>query len=405
LGGGFLGGALTGAAAGTATGVPLLGTAAGALAGAGTGFMYDWLNPTEKMVDTMTSLAPERRRALQTKLRAIQKAVPQRGAFANTFHQRVVVPKAYLPEQDLSDLGFLPVQIAIPEAGQDSMTSYRHPQHNYHLHPHGDVWTVHNDSHPSISMLKYHRKGVIDKIKDLGKGMTHIVGEGVPGAYAYVRNALTRGWGQADDVSPMVKSVIQENPRAVVGRRFLPTSLRQLAWQAYRAKRMPPVVKTAIDGAGVGTGEDGMSATVPRPVDFGDGGTAAGRENQPQQDALAVHMQPPDPNIFSIDQLMNGDEPRTALTPAQDDSGVAYGASNRPHPSVMPNTSDMTSSAYGAGGRTAMPTGAGIPAEGTQSPMSNPDTPKKSPMQETMEPDMALDSTTGDTPQVQQLSP
>jgi hypothetical protein len=75
------------------------------------------------------------------------------GAEVGTGHKRIIIPKEMLPAKVLEEqLGFVPVGIAIPEAGQTQQTSYRHPDKLYHLHHHGEVWTMHADEHAASTM-------------------------------------------------------------------------------------------------------------------------------------------------------------------------------------------------------------------------------------------------------------
>ena len=152
---------------------------------------------------------------LNRKARTIANALERRGAWANTYHKRVAIPKAYLSQQDLADSGYLPSLMAIPESGQDQWTSYRHPDNLYHFHSHGDVWTAHKDEHPSMAMLKYKEMTPFERIKATGSGIQHVLNEGVPGAYAYLRNALTREPAKPG-VSAMTSSILRENDKAVV---------------------------------------------------------------------------------------------------------------------------------------------------------------------------------------------
>jgi hypothetical protein len=81
------------------------------------------------------------------------KILDQKGAFAGTGHRRVVIPKSKVTEQDIGTLGFEPVMAAIPEAGQDRFQSWRHPDNNYHIHSHGDRWTIHQDRARRVSIF------------------------------------------------------------------------------------------------------------------------------------------------------------------------------------------------------------------------------------------------------------
>lgn len=145
-----------------------------------------------------------------------------RGVLSGTGHKRISIPKTVLSEKDLQDLGFVPVMIAVPEAGQSSFRSFRHPDNNYHLHEHGDHWTMHKDDHASSTMLvrklfmQEQRKkpgkgkggksrtsaGVIGKAAlEFLKGTPHVLTEGVPGMYYYAKGKIVKTPGMAERLS------------------------------------------------------------------------------------------------------------------------------------------------------------------------------------------------------------
>lgn len=126
-------------------------------------------------------------------------------------HKRIAIPKSALTESDLtSRLGFKPVKIAIPEQGQTRFTSFRHVNNNYHIHDHGQHWTMHKDSHPSMTMAiqkalgRGAKAGKGATVSGLQKarrvagavtgGVSHVVTEGAPGLGYYVAGRL-RGAG------------------------------------------------------------------------------------------------------------------------------------------------------------------------------------------------------------------
>jgi len=147
-------------------------------------------------------------------------------------NKRVLVPRSKLTEKDLTKtLGFVPVTVAVPEAGQTQIRSFRHPTMNHHVHQHGDHWNIHEDKHPSTSMLMYRlrqqkrkakeraRTGVSgvhraaqhgvkkaptyrDVAKATVSGMPHLIGEGVPGMYYYLKGRVTRAPGMLQKVAP-----------------------------------------------------------------------------------------------------------------------------------------------------------------------------------------------------------
>lgn len=147
------------------------------------------------------------------------------GKFTGTGHKRILIPKRVLNEQDLTDnLGFKKVLIGIPEAGQKRFSSFRHLDHNYHIHDHDTHWSMHNDDHASITMklekLKKMREeakrnpqnstgegGTKEKIPSnlsaYMEGSTHLLGEGLPGAYYYLKGRFAR--------SPGMKNRLQQS--------------------------------------------------------------------------------------------------------------------------------------------------------------------------------------------------
>lgn len=128
--------------------------------------------------------------ALKRRFRHWREKLDRKGVFAGTYHKRVMIPKARLNEAQIKQLGFEPVLIAIPEAGQDQFSSYRHPNNLYHIHSHGDHWTMHEDSHPALTMaLRTAKPG--EKLQAIRNGMTHVITEGIPGAYKYVAHRIT----------------------------------------------------------------------------------------------------------------------------------------------------------------------------------------------------------------------
>lgn len=134
---------------------------------------------------------PEHRQFVERRFERIQQMLDRAGVMAGTAHKRLLVPKQYLTENELKKmLGFEPVTIAIPEAGQDRFQSFRHPKHTYHVHSHPEGWTFHQDSHPAATMLMKNVKSVSDKTRALLGGIPHAKDEGLPGLYYYVKGRL-----------------------------------------------------------------------------------------------------------------------------------------------------------------------------------------------------------------------
>lgn len=151
-------------------------------------------------------------------------------------HKRIAIPKHVLSEENImKHLGFVPVKIAIPESGQTQFESFRSPKNNYHIHDHDTHWTMHRDEHPSATMIllraKMKREAAAAKaetgpkasilarmkrkageVAETGKslvgGVPHVFTEGVPGAYYYAKNKITRG-------AHMLPGVLSQTNRSV----------------------------------------------------------------------------------------------------------------------------------------------------------------------------------------------
>lgn len=151
-------------------------------------------------------------------------------------HRRIPIPKTVLTETDLHSLGFVPVSIAVPETGQTAFRSFRHPNHNYHVHEHGDMWLMHEDAHPASTMLL--KKMTMDpealaSIPKLGeddrqrprlhqmaaefvRGTPHVITEGLPGLGYYLKGQLTGAEGMRErvlrEMDPNWLSAVQALP-------------------------------------------------------------------------------------------------------------------------------------------------------------------------------------------------
>ncbi len=189
------------------------GVGAGLAAGLGYNAIFAPPDPTVRN-EAWEKMTPEQRQTLSGRFSGYQKALESEGAYAGTGHKRVAIPKAVLPEPDLAALGFKKVLVGIPEGGQASFWSWRHPENNYHLHDHGEHWTMHADRHPSVTMAMMAAPTPAARVKALARGVTHVVTEGVPGGYLYARNMARRATGQA--VPGMVGAVAKENPAAIL---------------------------------------------------------------------------------------------------------------------------------------------------------------------------------------------
>lgn len=134
------------------------------------------------------------------------------GEKTGTGHKRILVPKNVINKQELTeDLGFVPVSIAIPEAGQTKSESFRHPYNLFHFHHHGKTWSMHEDSHAASTMMtkkwRMERKERTKKDSDLSmfepvkhfiSGLPHLLTEGVPGAFYYLKGKLFNTESMAD---------------------------------------------------------------------------------------------------------------------------------------------------------------------------------------------------------------
>lgn len=147
--------------------------------------------------------------AARRRFRYLTGTLNQHGVLAGTGHRRIVFDKSKLPEEDLERLGFIRALIAVPESGQDRFSSYRHPDFNFHLHSHPGKWTMHEDAHPSATMLAHKATNKQQKAKAYVDGMPHILDEGVPGLKYYLKGLLLGGESTADrvarELSPEVK--------------------------------------------------------------------------------------------------------------------------------------------------------------------------------------------------------
>lgn len=117
-------------------------------------------------------------------------ALKEHGVLAGTGHKRIVIPKDKLTEGDIGHLGFVPVSIAVPEAGQDRFRSYRHPDNNFHIHSHPEGWSMHEDAHAASTMLAKKAQGVVGKTKAFAAGLPHVNEEGLPGLLYYLKGRL-----------------------------------------------------------------------------------------------------------------------------------------------------------------------------------------------------------------------
>ena len=178
---------------------------------------------------------PRMHRLVNARFNKLRGALKTDGDEVGTGHKRLSIPKNRMSEDDLrTHLGFVPVKVAIPEAGQKRFESFRHPEHNVHIHDHGDVWTMHEDRHAASTMMvkKWQMEQAAAKataakapsvphggipastgahhtsrphnamtpVKDFVRGLPHVATEGVPGLYYYTKGRITRTRGMKDRV-------------------------------------------------------------------------------------------------------------------------------------------------------------------------------------------------------------
>lgn len=155
---------------------------------------------------------------LQKRFRAISRNLDRHGAVTNPLNphlKRIAFDKSKLSEDQIKRLGFKQVLIAIPEKGQKSFKTYRHPVSNHHIHDHGGSWVMHKDKHSAMPMimerLKLKREGRLkdtksptgrkqkgihtpdNKAQGLLSSMEHLVGEGARGLAGYAKSVVSGG--------------------------------------------------------------------------------------------------------------------------------------------------------------------------------------------------------------------
>jgi len=146
--------------------------------------------------DSIFASAEQKRTKLEQQFNFFASAIDDYGALSGTGHKRVLIPKTIIDEEELQSLGFLATNVAIPEAGQTALRSYRHLDEKYHLHEFEKNWSVHEDTHHSSTMLieKAKRAGEDSLWGNMNKvieGLPHVLTEGVPGAVYYGMGKFT----------------------------------------------------------------------------------------------------------------------------------------------------------------------------------------------------------------------
>lgn len=120
--------------------------------------------------------------------------------------------------EDLINAGFKESLVAVPETGQDELTTYRHPRSGLHFHKHEDSWLYHEDKHPSLSMVMERftqdnpNASLLDKLKfmntkAISDSYQHIVHEGLPGWVRWIAGSLkgSRGFNSENEAPDYLK--------------------------------------------------------------------------------------------------------------------------------------------------------------------------------------------------------
>lgn len=154
---------------------------------------------------------------LQRRFARLKAALRTYGEEVDTGHKRLLFPKRVLGEEDINNLGFVPVNLAIPEAGQSALRSFRHPDHKYHIHEHDDSWTMHLDEEPASTMLSHRANKnpyegwgakALRSVASTIKGLPHTVKEGLPGLAYYASGRIQGNPGMKErvirDANPQV---------------------------------------------------------------------------------------------------------------------------------------------------------------------------------------------------------
>jgi len=195
---------------------PTAGAAGGLLGGAAVGGLGHSLFATSPDVLPnihREAMSPEDYAALQQKHEAYKKHLNEKGVWTDTYHKRIAIPKSELSESQIRALGYHPVMVAVPEGGQDRFTSFRNTSTAHHIHSHPEHWTMHEDEHPSTTMLMARNVPATERAKALVTGLPHILTEGIPGVATYLRGGLSRAYNTFmghDDSSSMVPRIQHE---------------------------------------------------------------------------------------------------------------------------------------------------------------------------------------------------
>jgi len=144
--------------------------------------------------DSVFASAEDKKAKLEKQFEWFTEALDKYGVYSGTGHKRILIPKKIINKEELGQLGFLPVQIAIPETGQLSSESFRHLDLKHHLHEFKENWTIHEDEHHSSTMLvekaKRQKSDFVDTAGKFIAGLPHVITEGIPGLYYYAKGKI-----------------------------------------------------------------------------------------------------------------------------------------------------------------------------------------------------------------------
>ena len=104
---------------------------------------------------------------------------------------RIFIPEKKLKEPVMKYLNFSPSIIAVPEHGQDRLTTYRQTGTHAHIHHHPEGWAIHKDKWSSMSMVpKEVAAGNKDVMEAITEGVMHPAIEGTKGYMTWIKDKL-----------------------------------------------------------------------------------------------------------------------------------------------------------------------------------------------------------------------
>ena len=198
---------------------------------------------------------------VQEEFQFFRESMHKYGVLSGTGHKRILIPKSVFTIEDMEELGFQAVKIAIPESGQTSFRSFRHVKNNYHIHEFEDAWSMHEDRHSSMTMaLRRNQSKKVDKqqentrtgefgtkAKIVAGGLSHVFSEGVPGGYYWIRGQIAG----TPDMDERLKRELPEEYKQKLAQRFDNT---EKMWERDPYPLKPskvPYAMTATAGTGV----------------------------------------------------------------------------------------------------------------------------------------------------------